>query len=68
MKKKAAQKNISAWANKKGDSWDALRAKIAGTSSEDYSGSQAQRDKSILRFKNAKPFKPSGKKPISRPK
>lgn len=48
-----------------GKAWDALKAQTLGRSTV---FSAARLSQTITQFKNARPFKPSGKKPISRPK
>lgn len=48
-----------------GKIWEALKSKTLGRST---SFSPDKLSHTISQFKNAKPFKPSGKKPISRPK
>lgn len=48
-----------------GKAWDALKAQTLGRST---TFSTERLNQTINQFKNARPFKPSGKKPISRPK
>ena len=48
-----------------GKAWDLLKAQTLGKST---TFSLKKLDHTISKFKNARPFKPSGKKPISRPK
>lgn len=48
-----------------GKLWDTLRSAVLGNSQK---FSNDKLSTTITQFKNARPFKPSGKKPISRPK
>lgn len=48
-----------------GKAWDELKAKTLGRST---TFSLKKLDHTISQFKNARPYKPNGKKPINRPK
>jgi hypothetical protein len=48
-----------------GKAWELLKAQTMGRSTK---FSAEKLNQTISKFKNARPFKPNGKKPISRPK
>jgi hypothetical protein len=65
--KKARHRNTPGKAKRiqNGKMWDALKAQTLGRST---AFSPTKLSHTISQFKNARPFKPNGKKPINRPK